>query len=124
MQEMILKPDIPEMCRNEIRDFVLELVQRELRNIPKGTLTRRKELCEAILTVIVLAKLTSVCYITRYANGKNKTTNRELRQIPAGIRTCCHTQKGLRRLLTFSMASTITGKAGNGPNSEKKREIL
>ena len=57
---------------------------------------------------IVLAKLTSVCYITRYANGKNKTTNRELRQIPAGIRTCCHTQKGLRRLLTFSMASTIT----------------
>ena len=58
-------------------------------------------------TIIVLAKLTSVCYITRYANGKNKTTNRELRQIPAGIRTCCHTQKGLRRLLTFSMASTI-----------------
>ena len=57
--------------------------------------------------IIVLAKLTSVCYITRYANGKNKTTNRELRQIPAGIRTCCHTQKGLRRLLTFSMASTI-----------------
>ena len=56
----------------------------------------------------MLAKLTSVCYITRYANGKNKTTNRELRQIPAGIRTCCHTQKGLRRLLTFSMASTIT----------------
>ena len=55
----------------------------------------------------MLAKLTSVCYITRYANGKNKTTNRELRQIPAGIRTCCHTQKGLRRLLTFSMASTI-----------------
>ena len=58
----------------------------------------------------MLAKLTSVCYITRYANGKNKTTNRELRQIPAGIRTCCHTQKGLRRLLTFSMASTITAK--------------
>ncbi len=56
----------------------------------------------------MLAKLTSVCYITRYANGKNKTTNRELRQIPAGIWTCCHTQKGLRRLLTFSMASTIT----------------
>ena len=60
------------------------------------------------VTLIVLAKLTSVCYITRYANGKNKTTNRELRQIPAGIRTCCHTQKGLRRLLTFSMASTIS----------------
>lgn len=65
------------------------------------------QLCVAIFLFIVLAKLTSVCYITRYANGKNKTTNRELRQIPAGIRTCCHTQKGLRRLLTFSMASTI-----------------
>ena len=62
----------------------------------------------AARNIIVLAKLTSVCYITRYANGKNKTTNRELRQIPAGIRTCCHTQKGLRRLLTFSMASTIS----------------
>ena len=51
MQEMILKPDIPEMCRNEIRDFVLELVQRELRNIPEGTQSRRKELCEALLAV-------------------------------------------------------------------------
>ena len=27
--------------------------------------------------IIVLAKLTSVCYSRRYANGKNKTTNRE-----------------------------------------------
>lgn len=48
---MILKPEIPEMCRNEIRDFLIELVQRELRNIPDGTQSRRKELCEAILSV-------------------------------------------------------------------------
>lgn len=45
--------------------------------------------------IIVPAKLTSVCYITRYANGKNKPANRELRRIPTGMRTCCHTQKGL-----------------------------
>ena len=51
MREMMLKPEIPEMCRNEIRDFVLELVQRELRNIPEGTQSRRKELCEALLAV-------------------------------------------------------------------------
>ena len=51
MREMIVKPEIPEMCRNEIRDFVLELVQRELRNIPEGTQSRRKELCEALLAV-------------------------------------------------------------------------
>ena len=51
MREMILKPEIPEMCRNEVRDFILELVQRELRNIPEGTQSRRKELCEAILAL-------------------------------------------------------------------------
>ena len=51
MREMIVKPEIPEMCRNEIRDFVLELVQRELRNIPEGTQSRRKELCEVLLAV-------------------------------------------------------------------------
>ena len=48
---MMQKPEIPEMCRNEIRDFLIELVQRELRNIPEGTQSRRKELCEAILAV-------------------------------------------------------------------------
>ena len=51
MREMMLKPEIPEMCRNEVRDFIIELVQRELRNIPEGTQSRRKELCEAILAV-------------------------------------------------------------------------
>ena len=47
----MLKPEIPEMCRNEIRDFILELIQRERRNIPAGVQSRRKELCEAILSV-------------------------------------------------------------------------
>ena len=51
MKEMMMKPEIPEMCRNEIRDFVLELVRRELRNIPNERTSRRRELCEAILSV-------------------------------------------------------------------------
>ena len=51
MREMMTKPEIPEMCRNEIRDFIIELVQHELRNIPEGMQSRRKELCEAILAV-------------------------------------------------------------------------
>ena len=51
MRELMARPEIPEMCRNEVRDFILELVQRELRNIPEGTQSRRKELCEAILAV-------------------------------------------------------------------------
>ena len=48
---MILKPEIAEMCRNEVRDFIIELVQRELRNVPEGMQSRRKELCEAILAI-------------------------------------------------------------------------
>jgi len=51
MREMILKPEIAEMCRNEVRDFIIELVQRELRNVPEGMQSRRKELCEAILAI-------------------------------------------------------------------------
>lgn len=51
MREMMIKPEIIEMCRNEVRDFIIELVQRELRNSPEGTQSRRKELCEAILSV-------------------------------------------------------------------------
>lgn len=51
MREMILKPEIPEIRQDEIKDFILELVQRELRNIPEGTQPRRKELCEAVLAV-------------------------------------------------------------------------
>lgn len=39
------------MCRNEVRDFIIELVQRELRNVPEGMQSRRKELCEAILAI-------------------------------------------------------------------------
>lgn len=53
MREMMIKPEITEMCRNEVMDFIIELVQRELRNIPEGTQSRRKELCEAILSVTV-----------------------------------------------------------------------
>ena len=51
MKEMLKKPEIPEMCPDEIRDFVLELIRRELQNLPPEELSRRKELCEAILAV-------------------------------------------------------------------------
>lgn len=50
MCEMMLKPEIPDMCRNEVRDFVIELVQRELWNIPDGTQSRREEFSEVILS--------------------------------------------------------------------------
>ena len=46
---MLVKPAMPEMCRDELRDFVLELVQREVRNLPPGVACRRRELCEALL---------------------------------------------------------------------------
>lgn len=49
MQGMIAKPELPEICRDEIRDFVLELIQRELRGIPADMQSRRRELCEALL---------------------------------------------------------------------------
>ena len=47
---MIKKPNIKEYCQDEIRDFILELVQKEQSNINE-TFCRRKELCEAILAV-------------------------------------------------------------------------
>lgn len=49
--KIINKPYLPEFCRGEIHDFVLELVRRELKSIPVGEECRRRELCEAILSV-------------------------------------------------------------------------
>ena len=46
---MLKKPDIDEICRDEIRDFLLELVRRESANLPADARCRRKDLCEAIL---------------------------------------------------------------------------
>ena len=46
---MLKKPAIEEICRDEIRDFLLELVRREYGNLPADARCRRKELCEAIL---------------------------------------------------------------------------
>lgn len=45
------KPSSPEFCDDEIRDFILELVSRALKDIPAGEECRRRELCEAILSV-------------------------------------------------------------------------
>ena len=49
MEHFLEKPEIPEFCDGEIRDFLLELVQRELKNIPAGVECRCRDLCEAIL---------------------------------------------------------------------------
>ena len=46
---MLKKPAIDEICRDEIRDFLLELVRREYANLPADARCRRKDLCEAIL---------------------------------------------------------------------------
>ena len=46
---MLKKPAIDEICRDEIRDFLLELVRREYDNLPADACCRRKELSEAIL---------------------------------------------------------------------------
>lgn len=46
---MLKKPAADELCRDEIKDFLLELVRREYANLPADARCRRKELCEAIL---------------------------------------------------------------------------
>lgn len=46
---MLKQPEIRELCQGEIRDFILELVEKELRNIPADLHCRRRELCETIL---------------------------------------------------------------------------
>lgn len=46
---IIAKPETRELCNGEIHDFLLELVEKELRNLPPDELSRRKEICEALL---------------------------------------------------------------------------
>lgn len=49
MERFLEKPNIPEFCEGEILDFLLELVQKELKTIPPGYECRGRVLCEAIL---------------------------------------------------------------------------
>ena len=46
---MINKPPIKELCKDELKDFVLDLIKRELQNIPHDLHCRRRELCESLL---------------------------------------------------------------------------
>ena len=46
---MLKKPSIDELCRDEIKDFLLELIRREYANFPADARCRRKDLCEALL---------------------------------------------------------------------------
>ena len=43
------RPTITELCTGEIDDFLYELVQKDLQNIPPDMHCRRRELCEALL---------------------------------------------------------------------------
>ena len=47
---MLNKPNINELCPGELTDYVLELVKRDLKNIPSDHRCRRKDLAEAILS--------------------------------------------------------------------------
>lgn len=46
---MLNKPQIKELCHDELKDFILDLVKKELQRIPPELHCRRRELCEALL---------------------------------------------------------------------------
>lgn len=46
---IIRKPHVEELCIDEMKDFILELISRELSTLPPDFNCRRRELCEAIL---------------------------------------------------------------------------
>lgn len=47
---MLNKPPIRELCRDEMKDFVLDLIKKELQSIPVDLHCRRRELCESLLS--------------------------------------------------------------------------
>ena len=51
MAELLRKPLLPEYCEGEIHDFLVELIRKEVKNIPEETKCRRREICEALLSV-------------------------------------------------------------------------
>ena len=54
MAELLRKPLLPEYCEGEIHDFLVELIRKEVKNIPEETKCRRREICEALLACTVL----------------------------------------------------------------------
>lgn len=46
---MLNKPNIVELCNGELKDYLIELVKRDLQNIPQDMRCRRRDLAEAIL---------------------------------------------------------------------------
>lgn len=48
---MLNKPNIEEYCEGEFHDYLLELVKRDLKNIPDSLHCRRKDIASAILAV-------------------------------------------------------------------------
>jgi hypothetical protein len=46
---MLTKPKIEEICKDEFRDYLIELVKKDLQNIPADYFCRRREIATAIL---------------------------------------------------------------------------
>lgn len=46
---MLTKPTIPEICEGELKDYILELIQKDLKNIPDNMFSRRKDIATALL---------------------------------------------------------------------------
>ena len=48
---MLNKPNIEEYCEGEFKDYLLELIKRDLKSIPESTHCRRRDIASAILAV-------------------------------------------------------------------------
>ena len=46
---MLNKPKLEELCHDEFRDYVIELIQKDLSNIPPTMHCRRRDIAEALL---------------------------------------------------------------------------
>ena len=47
---MINKPQLPELCQDEFHDYIIELIRKDLQNIPTTMHCRRRDLAEALLS--------------------------------------------------------------------------
>ena len=45
MAELLRKPLLPEYCEGEIHDFLVELIRKEVKNIPEETGRSAKRFC-------------------------------------------------------------------------------
>jgi hypothetical protein len=79
-----------ELCEGEVNDFILELVQNCLNNIPPDVHNRRRELCEEILKY-------------NYPTGKRAQAKERLTNV---LKTWCARQDQINQL--ENMGFTVT----------------